>query len=277
MTKVIFVFFIIRGRIMKKFEISSLIISKINDIYSFKLKKHTTAEAKLKHSALIIRQAGISVYTVNSKEYTVDADNALFLPAGTEYMLDVERFGICTVIEFDAANPSEELSPSGFYIAGDKDIVKAVLNVAHFWALKGPAYHSKCLSEIYGVITRISNEAAFSSTLAGKYPMIHRSLKYIETNYSNPDLYTGYLAKMSGMGETYYRNIFLAVFNTPPTKYIQQYRVDKAKELLVNTDLSVDEIALKVGFANASYFCKVFKSLTGITPSEFTAKGRRIG
>ena len=59
MTKVIFVFFIIRGRIMKKFEISSLIISKINDIYSFKLKKHTTAEAKLKHSALIIRQAGI--------------------------------------------------------------------------------------------------------------------------------------------------------------------------------------------------------------------------
>ena len=262
---------------MKKFEISSLIISRINDIYSFKLKKHTTAKATLEHSVLLVRQAGSSIYTVGGKEFSLDADNALFLPAGTEYELDVERFGTCTVIEFDAANPTDELTPCGFYIAGDRDIVKSVINVAHFWALKGPAYHSKCLSEIYGVITRISNEAAFASSLAGKYGMIHRSVKYIETNYSNPDLYTAALAEMSGMGETYYRNIFLAVFNTPPTKYIQQYRVDKAKELLVNSELSIDDIAVKVGFANSSYFCKVFKSLTGYTPSEFAAKGRRIG
>lgn len=262
---------------MKKFEISSLIISKINDIYSFKLKKHTEAKAKLTHSALIVRQAGLSVYTVDKKEYEVDAERALFLPEGTEYELDVERYGLCTVIEFDAANPPSELVPTSFYIAGDKDINKTVVDVARFWALKGPAYHSKCLSEIYSAITRISNESAFNTTLAGKYGMIHRSVKYIETNYSNPDLYTPYLAKMSDMGETYYRNIFIAVFNTPPTKYIQQYRVDKSKELLVNTELSVDEIAVKVGFANASYFCKVFKSLTGKTPSEFASSGRKIG
>ena len=242
---------------MKKFDISSLILSRINDIYSFKLKKHTTARAFLDHSVLIIRQAGRSLYTVNKKEYTVDADNALFLPSGTEYELDVEKFGTCTVIEFDAANPAQDLTPCGFYIAEDKDIAKSITAVAHFWALKGPAYHSKCLSEIYGVITRLSNVSAFNSSLAGKYQMIHRSVKYIETNYSNPDLYTSALAEMSGMGETYYRNIFLAVFNTPPTKYIQQYRVDKSKELLVNSELSVDEIAVKVGFANASYFCKI--------------------
>lgn len=262
---------------MKKFEISGLIISKINDIYSFKLKKHTEAKARLSHSALIVRQAGESVYTVGKKEYTVNAENILFLPASTEYELDVERFGSCTVIEFDAANAPEELSPCGFSIYSDKDIIKSVIGISHFWALKGPAYHSKCLSEIYDVITRISNESSFNSTLAGKYGMIHKSVKYIETNYANPDLYTPYLAEMSGMGETYYRSIFTAVFNTPPTRYIQQYRVDKSKELLVNTDLSVDEVAVKVGFANASYFCKVFKSLTGYTPSEFAAKGRKIG
>ncbi|MBQ7384874.1 MAG: hypothetical protein IJV72_08815, partial [Clostridia bacterium] len=187
---------------MKKFEISGLIISKINDIYSFKLKKHTEAKARLLHSVLIVRQAGVSVYTVGKKEFTVDTSNILFLPAGTEYELDVEKFGTCTVIEFDAANPADELSPCGFFISSDKDINKAVLNVSHFWALKGPAYHSKCLSEIYDVITRISNESSFNSTLAGKYGMIHRSVKYIETNYANPDLYTPQLAEMSGMGET---------------------------------------------------------------------------
>lgn len=262
---------------MKKFDISTLIIAKVENVYSLKLKKHTEAKAKLSHSALIIRQSGVSVYKIGKEEFEVNAENALFLPKGVEYELEVEKFGICTVIELDTANDPTELAPCGFLIAGDKDIAKAAIGVAHFWALKGPAYHSKCLSEIYLIITQISNQSAFNSTLAGKYGMIHRSVKYLETNYANPDLYTPELAEMSGMGETYYRNIFIAVFNTPPTKYIQQYRVDKAKELLVNTDLSVDEVAVKVGFVGASYFCKVFKSLTGYTPSEFAAKGRKLG
>ena len=262
---------------MKKFEISNLIISRIKDISSYKLKKHTTAKAKTEHSVLIIRQAGASVYTVSGKELTVDANNALFLPAGTDYVLDVEKFGGSTVIEFDASNAEEELSPTLFYVGTDKEIIKKISGVYHFWTLKGPAYHSKCLSEIYDVITRISNENAFASSLAGKYGMIHKSVKYIEKNYADPDLYTTELAQMSGMGETYYRNIFIAVFNTPPTKYIRQYRVDKAKELLVNTSAPIEEIAEKVGFANASYFCKVFKSLTGYTPSEFAQRARKLG
>lgn len=262
---------------MKKFEISSLIISKIHDINSFKLKKHTEAEAVFEHSVLIVRQAGTSVYTVQGKEYTASAETVLFFPKGTEYSLDVERFGICTVIEFDTANNESELVPTEFYIGGEKEISKKLVAVERFWTLKGPAYHSKCLSDIYGVITDIANANAFSTTLAGKYSIIHSSVKYIENNYANPNLYTPLLAEMSGIGETYYRNIFIAVFNTPPTKYIQQYRIDKSKELLVNSDYSVETIATKVGFANSSYFCKVFKTLTGQTPSDFSEKGRQIG
>ncbi len=262
---------------MKNFDISSIVISKLRDVYSLKLKKHTSAKSKTNSSALVIRQSGVSVYTVGGKEYTADAENILFLPANTEYELDVERYGICTVIEFDAEGLCDNIAPHSFYLPENKEIAKKALNLAHFWSLKGPAYYSKCLSEIYGIITRISEESSFNSTLAGKYGLIHRSVKYIETNYSDPDLYTPQLARMSGIGETYYRNIFLAVFNTPPTKYIQQYRVDKAKELLVNSELSVDEIAVKVGFANSSYFCKVFKTLSGYTPSEFAARGRKMG
>ena len=82
---------------------------------------------------------------------------------------------------------------------------------------------------------------------------------------------------MSGIGETYYRNIFTAVFNMPPAKYIQSYRIDKAKELLVSTTLSLEEIAAKVGFANSSYLCKIFKSTTGMTPLAFAQKSRHIG
>ncbi len=107
--------------------------------------------------------------------------------------------------------------------------------------------------------------------------MIHKSVKYIEANYRNPELYTHELAEMSGMGETYYRNIFTSVFSVAPARYIQNYRIEKAKELLVSPTGAVEEIAIAVGFANSSYFCRVFKQTTGLTPTEFAAKSRKIG
>ena len=63
----------------------------------------------------------------------------------------------------------------------------------------------------------------------------------------------------------------------PPARYIQKYRIDKAKELLVADKGSMEQIARATGFAGASYFCKVFKSVTGMTPSEFAEKSKRLG
>ena len=58
---------------------------------------------------------------------------------------------------------------------------------------------------------------------------------------------------------------------------ISQPMIDKAKELLVSSGGSIEDIAVSTGFANASYFCKVFKSVVGITPTEFAQKSRRFG
>jgi AraC-like DNA-binding protein len=262
---------------MKKFDISNLIVSKIHDIYSYTLKEDTEGEATTKTDVLIIKRKGVSEYTVGKKTYTADKNTILFLPAGTEYSVYVDRAGECTVIEFDSTTDVGEAHVCEFNINDDSDITATVTNVLHYWKLKGPAYHSKCLSELYTLITQISTIHSYTYSLAGKYPLIHKSVKYIERNYRREDLYTPALAEMSGIGETYYRSIFISVFQVPPAKYIQNYRVEKAKQLLVNSTGSIEDIAIAVGFANSSYFCKVFKATTGLTPTEFAAKGRTIG
>jgi AraC-like DNA-binding protein len=177
----------------------------------------------------------------------------------------------------DTAEGGAARCPSSFFTDNESDIVATAKNILHYWNLRGPAYHSKCLSEIYSLVTQIATIQSYAYSLAGKYRLIHRSVKYIESHYHRQDLYTPMLAKMSGMGETYYRSIFQSVFGVPPTRYIQQYRVEKAKALLVNSVGSIEEIAVAVGFANSSYFCKVFKSTTGLTPSEFADRGRKLG
>lgn len=262
---------------MKKFDVSTLVISKITDIYSFTLEEETKAHSKTEHSVLIIKKQGKSIYTHGSKKYIADEDRILFLPADTEYDMFVEEEGSCTVIEFDATSESGVASPCEYNTGGDREVLETAKTILQYWNLKGPAYHSKCLSEIYALITQISTIDSYTYSLAGKYGMIHRSVKFIESHYDRLDLYTPDLAAMSGMGETYYRSIFLSVFGLPPARYIQNYRVNKAKELLVNSEGSIEDIAVAVGFANSSYFCKVFKQTTGVTPSEFAEKGRRLG
>jgi AraC-like DNA-binding protein len=261
---------------MKKFDISNLIISKIVDVYSVKLEEETRAHGVLSHCVLVIKRQGESLYKILGREYTADANNVLFMPAGTDYSVNVLEEGECSIIEFDIQN-QDKLSPCSYFIDNESEIIKTAKNISHYWDLQGPAYHSKCLSEMYSLITQISTIDSYTYSLAGKYRLIHRSVKYIEANYARQDLYTPMLAEMSDMGETYYRSIFISVFNMAPAKYIQNYRVGKAKELLINSEGSIEEIAVAVGFANSSYFCKVFKTITGLTPSEFAEKGRRLG
>lgn len=263
---------------MKKFDISDLMISKIFDVYCDLLEEEREIDAVTEHCALVLKHGGKSVYTVEGKKYVADEEHILFFPAGTAYHLYARDPGECTVIEFDVQE--NECAPvvCELYTGGEKSLAESAKSVLYYWNLKGPSYHSKCLSDIYGLLTQIATIHAEAYTLIGKYPLIHRSVKYIEANYAHDDrLYTPMLAKMSGIGETYYRSIFLAVFRMPPAKYIAEYRIAKAKELLCGSSASVDEIAVAVGFANASYFCKVFKSITGQTPSEFARKGRRLG
>ncbi len=261
---------------MKKFDISNMIISTISDVSSYTLPSRTESDATTAHCVLLYRRTGVCSYTVGNSEYTLDGSSVLFMPAGVEYSLFVRRAGECTILEFDVAD-NDACEVCEFPIGEGKDIAAAFKNILHYWSLKGPAYNSKCLSELYLLTTQLSSTYSSTHSLASKYRMIHKSVKYIELNYQREDLYTPDLAKMSGMGETYYRNIFISVFSVPPAKYIQNCRVEKAKELLVASDASTEQIALAVGFSNASYFCKVFKSTTGLTPMEFAAKSRRLG
>lgn len=265
-----------KKKAMKKFDVSTLVVTKIYDVYASFLEEETEAEATAEHNVFVIKKGGRSVYEINGKNYLADANHVLFMPVGTKYSLSVEKSAPATIIEFDS-EPSSEASVREYFFNNEKDIIGAAKNLLHYWKLQGPAYASKCLSELYGIMTQISTTDLYTHSLAGKYHLIHKSVKYIEANYNRADLYTPDLAEMSGIGETYYRSIFLSVFNCAPAKYIQNYRVDKAKELIIKSSALVEDVAIAVGFANASYFCKVFKSVTGMTPSEFAEHGRRLG
>ncbi len=267
---------------MKNFDISNLSLSSLVDVRRVVHANDSEGETTAHHCALIIRKNGASVYRHKNTKAVADGQTVVFIAKGTKYFFGVEKIGESIVAEFDISEEQllKDFSGGGiceFHTEGDKTIHKLAKNLLQYYNLRGPAYNSKCFSELYSLITQISTVHAYNHSLAGKYGLIHESVKFIEANYARQDLYTPMLAELSEIGETYYRSIFQSVFNMPPARYIQLYRVNKAKELLLCGSYSIEEIAIAVGFANASYFCKVFKSISGYTPSEFAQNSKTLG
>ena len=93
-------------------------------------------------------------------------------------------------------------------------------------------------------------------------------LSYIRTHLDT-DISVGELAKMCTMSESSFRSKFKAQTGQSPTAYIINEKMERAKELLMSNELSVEQIAELLNFYDAAYFCKCFKKATGMTTAAF--------
>jgi AraC-like DNA-binding protein len=77
------------------------------------------------------------------------------------------------------------------------------------------------------------------------------------------------LARMSHLSLSYYNKLFRAHFGVSPTQYHIQCRMVRARNLLDETRLNLEDIADQTGYESVHSFCKAFKKYTGITPGRF--------
>ncbi len=98
--------------------------------------------------------------------------------------------------------------------------------------------------------------------------VISAATKYIDENY-NKDLALEDVAYKVGISSYYLSRLFKHELKKNFIDYITEQRINKAKELLKGTNMSIKEISYGVGFNNQTYFSKVFKKVTGLSPSEY--------
>lgn len=75
--------------------------------------------------------------------------------------------------------------------------------------------------------------------------------------------------KFLNINKFYLTHIFKEQLGMPPIKYLLNKKIEKAKHLLVYSNASIREIALKCGYTDTAYFCRVFKKSEGITPLQY--------
>lgn len=93
-------------------------------------------------------------------------------------------------------------------------------------------------------------------------------MQYIHTNYSS-QIALSDIAQSAGISKSSALSFFHKYLKMAPVSYLILYRLKKASELLITTDLKLVEIAYATGFNNIGYFCKQYKIHYGITPTEY--------
>jgi AraC family transcriptional regulator len=98
------------------------------------------------------------------------------------------------------------------------------------------------------------------------------------TNYINDyldqDIKLANLAQLLGMSQSHFSYLFKQSMGISPHQYLLQQRIERAKQLLKQTDRSVMEIALTCGFDSHSHLSKQFRQLTGMTPKAYRLSER---
>jgi len=87
-------------------------------------------------------------------------------------------------------------------------------------------------------------------------------------------IYFEQLAHGLGMSDSTFRRRFKKQTGVSPVQFQAEIRINRARELLMGTDLSISEIAAQTGFETVYYFCRVFKQKTKVTPNAYRFRMR---
>lgn len=97
------------------------------------------------------------------------------------------------------------------------------------------------------------------------------AVAYIEQNYTN-QISVAKLAELSNYSERQFIRLFKKAFSCIPMEYITNLRMQKARELLRMSGLSITEVALRCGYNDSNYFSRIFRKYNSISPKEYRRK-----
>ncbi len=98
--------------------------------------------------------------------------------------------------------------------------------------------------------------------------LMETALHYIHKNYAS-NLSLAMVADQIHLNPTYLSTLFKKETGVSFTQYVNNIRINEAKHLLSSTNNSILNIAIGTGFEDQSYFCKVFKRSTNVTPTQY--------
>jgi len=262
------------------------------------------------NNILVMILSGSCCFEINSKKYIVNKGEFFFIPANTTYERSPYEDQNCKMIyiHFKTNNEMSEFTDEEAYANIEKDKNEAEISFINKNELFPPSYNIylknhmtendelhkivgkiemhlkqvtienslKIVLHLCNILYNLSKEMIDSfeiKTPKEKVMVIPHNLKkavlYIKQN-SHKKISVTELAKYCNISQSQLTRYFKAVFNKTPIQYINDYKLNRAKHMLMNMpQISVSVVAESFGFDDQQYFSRLFSKTFNETPTSY--------
>lgn len=149
----------------------------------------------------------------------------------------------------------------------DDEVGRLLMNIAQSSGYSA-ANDAEMAGHLYLFLARLMRINGAKEHANPHQEYVSNALRFIQYNYAN-DIGVNDIARYVGISRSQLYRAFLQDLDISPHTYLQKYRINEACSLLHKRGITVAEVAGSVGFNDPLYFSRVFKSLKGMTPSEY--------
>lgn len=242
-------------------------------------RKHFFGPAVRPHYLIHFILKGKGYYRVSGKSLEVGKGEAFLIQPGeiTYYEADEKEPWEYVWMAFDGTEADEILQKcnmtAGELVAswGENVITETYIRRMGELFESGEYVQNELLGFFYLIMADIEKKQGHNHLdEKGYYDQgyLKKAKSFIRHNYSY-DICVSDVAKYVGIERSYLYKIFMRYQKVSPKQFLTDYRIQAAKDMLVNTNLQVTEIGLSCGFHDSSVFCKNFMKIEHKTPLQY--------
>lgn len=171
------------------------------------------------------------------------------------------------VLGFSAAYPADELRRRVLTDSNGR-IFKLLENAIQAYTAKEICYVQLIRSLLTIAIILTAHRTVSGTTETGRSRIVSYLCNYVQSNYPR-NISLSEICRAQYLNASFISRKFKETVGMTFEQYLQNTRMQNAKSLLASTDLSVEEISIRVGYTDSGSFRKIFKRICDVSPSEF--------
>lgn len=135
-----------------------------------------------------------------------------------------------------------------------------------------PASELRAIGLLYLFLALLTEQPGAPAPAAGlSLEYVESAIRFIAHNYSG-SIDVSDIAASVGISRSHLYRVFMRHIGTSPNEYLTKFRISQAVELIERSSLPVSAVAASVGYDDSLYFSRVFKKITGVSPSSYIKK-----
>lgn len=244
------------------FEYRDLYVKELES-YSTKVNHYTPSYC----SSLIYTISGNAMFSINGSTYEVDRETIIHAGPNMKMEIMVTSREPWKYVEIHYKALSERSNYNQNFnitIGENHKFDYMIQQLIHTEKIPGDFNKLKCKSLFIQMVEVLLKSAKIEKS----NNLVNMAINYITQHYREP-IAIAEIAELIGCDRRRLSNLFEKQIGMAPIQFLTKVRLKRAKELLLNTSISIQEIAEQVGYSDSFYFCRVFKKHFKLPPSKY--------